>query len=143
MKHSPQTPPVLSVGLKTMNNNKKDRNTIYIQEGPQAFLKIVDQCGNHYNEGMICKSHGHIWLKNDQASPRYLIREIQSAGGEFTGQGFIPLPNGRPKCTSGSNYEGGRLYESVEDAIKYLKRYFIVLSCKQNRKWNQDKIDNI
>ena len=124
-------------------NNNKIRNTIYIQEGPKAFLKIVDQCGNHYNDGMICNSHGHIWLKNDQASPRYLIREIRSAGGEFTALGFIPLPTGRPKCTGGPNYEGGRLFESVENAIRYLKEYFIVLACGDNTEWTKNRIDEI
>jgi hypothetical protein len=124
-------------------NNNKIRNTIYIQEGPKAYLKILDQCGNGRNDGMICYVHGHIWLKNDQASPRYLIREIRSAGGEFTGQGFIPLPNGRPNCTSGSSYEGGRLFESVESAISYLKKYFIVLACATNTEWTQMKIEEI
>jgi len=123
--------------------NNKIKNTIYIQEGPKAYLKILDQCGNGRNDGMICYVHGHIWLKNDQTSPRYLIREIHDAGGDFKGPGFIALPNGSPNCTSGSNYQGGRLFDSVEDAIKYLKKYFIVLACDTNTEWTQLIIDRV
>jgi hypothetical protein len=125
--------------------NNKIQNTIYIQEGPKAFLKIVDQCGNRRNDGMICYVHGHIWLKNDQASPRYLIGEIHAAGGDFTGLGFISLPNPdfNTPCTGGTNYEGGRLFESVETAIRYLKQYFIVRACSSNTEWSQLNIDRV
>jgi len=126
-------------------NNNKNKNTIYIQEGPRAFLKIVDQCGSRRNDGMICYKHVHIWLKNYLASPRYLIREIHDAGGDFTGPGFISLPNPdfNNPCTGGTNYEGGRLFESVESAISYLKKYFIVLACDANTEWTQMKIEEI
>ena len=125
--------------------NNKNKNTIYIQEGPKAYLKILDQCGNGRNDGMICYVHGHIWLKNDQASPRYLIGEIHAAGGDFTGLGFISLPNPdfNNPCTGGPNYQGGRLFESVESAIRYLKMYFTVLACDANTEWSQIKIDGI
>jgi hypothetical protein len=128
-----------------MNKNTNSRNTIHIQEGPRAFLKIVEQCGNRRNDGMICYGHGHIWLKNNQASPRYLIREIREAGGDFTGPGFIPLPNPdfNNPCTGGPNYEGGRLFESLENAIRYLKRHFTVLACDANSEWTQMKIDEV
>ena len=127
-----------------MNKNKSP-NTIYIQEGPKAFLKILDHCGNHYNDGMICYRHVHIWLKNDSASPRYLISEIRTAGGDFKGPGFISLPNPdfNNPCTGGTNYEGGRLFESVESAIRYLKKYFTVLAFDANTIWTQMKIDGI
>ena len=92
---------------------------------------------------MIGYSHGHIWLKNDQVRPRYLIREIHAAGGDFKGPGFIALPNGRPNCTSGSNYEGGRLFESVETTIRYVKTYFIVRACCSNTEWTQLRIDRV
>lgn len=126
-------------------NNNKNKNTIYIQEGPRAFLKIVDQCGSRRNDGMICYKHVHIWLKNYLASPRYLIGEIHAAGGDFTGPGFISLPNPdfNNPCTGGTNYEGGRLFESVESAISYLKKYFIVLACDANTEWTQMKIEEI
>jgi len=127
-----------------MNKNKSP-NTIYIQEGPKAFLKIVDHCGSHYNDGMICYRHVHIWLKNDLASPRYLIREIRTAGGDFKGPGFISLPNPdfNNPCTGGTNYEGGRLFESIESAIRYLKKYFNVRACDTNTEWTQTNINGL
>lgn len=123
----------------------KNKKTINIQEGPKGFLKIVDQCGNRRNDGMICFNHVHIWLKNDLASPRYLIREIADAGGNFEAGGFIPLGVGYANCpcVGGTNYQGGRLFDSVEDAIKYLKNYFTVLACQRNRDWTQYLIDNV
>lgn len=124
-------------------NSNKNLKPIFIQEGPKAFLKIVDQCGNRRNDGMICYRHGHIWLKNDKTSPRYLIREIRDAGGDFRGAGFIALPDGLPKCTGGTNYEGGRSFAAVETAIRYLKQYFIVRACSSNTEWIQLRIDRV
>lgn len=128
-----------------MNNNKKSRNTIYIQEGPEDFLKIVDQCGNRRNDGMICYKHVHIWLKNYLASPRYLIGEIADAGGNFESNGIIALGgvHANYPCVGGTNYQCGRLFNSVEDAIKYLKKYFTVIACENNTEWTQTKIGEI
>jgi hypothetical protein len=126
-------------------NNNKNKNTIYIQEGPRAFLKIVDQCGSRRNDGMICYKHVHIWLKNYLASPRYLIGEIAGVGGNFESAGFISAGDGHATypCVGGTNYQGGRLFDSVEDAIKYLKKYFTVLACDTNTEWTQLIIDRV
>jgi len=125
--------------------NNKIKNTIYIQEGPKAFLKIVDQCGNRRNDGMICYKHVHIWLKNYLASPRYLIGEISGVGGNFESAGFITVGDGHATypCVGGTKYQGGRLFESVETAIKYLKQYFIVRACSSNTEWTQLIIDRV
>jgi hypothetical protein len=100
------------------------KNSIYLQRGPQKYLKIVDEPGRN-NEGMICKTHGHVWLKKDGTSERCLIREIKEAGGDFLAeQGYVELGEGQRPCVSGSGYKGGISFGSVESAENYLKQYF-------------------
>jgi hypothetical protein len=129
---------------KTSHPDRAAKNKIFIKEGPKNYLKIVNQCGNHRNDGLIClvhRDHCKVWLKNAGASPRYLIGEIAAAGGNFTdvAQGYEESENGGT-CVAGTNYQGGRPFASVEAAIKYLKTYFIVLGCRGNKIWTDEKI---
>jgi hypothetical protein len=125
------------------------RNCIWLEEGPKAFLKIVSECcGKHgRNDGMICLNHNrpHIWLKNNGASRRYLIGEILIARGSFTAEpGYIKAPAGVPNCgVGGVNYQGGVPFESADDAVKYLKRYFDVLACRGNSIYDQPRINKL
>ena len=96
------------------------------------------------NVGLICLHRTpHIWLKAQSASTRYLIGEIQQAGGSFTHEvGYIiaRIPN----CgVGGSNYQGGLPFVSSEQAIRYLKRYFEVTACGNNSLWTQGNIDKL
>jgi hypothetical protein len=125
------------------------RHCIWLEEGPKAFLKIVSECcGKHgRNDGMICLNHNrpHIWLKNNGASRRYLIGEILIARGSFTAEpGYIKAPAGVPNCgVGGVNYQGGVPFESADDAVKYLKRYFDVLACRGNSIYDQPRINKL
>ena len=131
--------------LEKRRSAKSGKKTIFIKEGPQNYLKIVDSCGSVHNDGLICLpphcNRVHIWLKNADASPRYLIGEIAATGGNFTdvAQGYEESKNGGT-CVTGTNYQGGRAFDSVEAAIKYLKTYFIVRGCRGNKTWTDEKI---
>ena len=114
---------------------RRGKLTIHLEQGPEKYIKLVDKCGGP-NDGMICL-HGnpHIWLKNQKPNRRYLIGEVAAAGGHFTNEaGYVAAPGGVPNCgVGGTNYQGGVPFGSVEDAVKYLKRYFSVQACPGNR----------
>jgi hypothetical protein len=112
----------------------RGKATIHLEQGPKKYIKLVDQCGGH-NEGIIClHKKPHIWLQNQRSNRRYLVGEIAAAGGNFTNEaGYTAAPGGVPNCgVGGSNYQGGVLFGSVEDAVKYLKRYFDIRACPGN-----------
>jgi hypothetical protein len=114
---------------------------VYLEEGPLNYTKIVGGCGDG-NDGMIClHKKPHIWLKNSDASPRYLIGEI---GESFTtADNYTDAPRGVPNCgVGGSNYQGGVRFDSDADAVKYLKRFFRVMACPGNQQFDQTWIDN-
>jgi|GEM_PF-444652 len=126
-----------------LEKNIPARKTIFLEEGPINFLRIVDACGNTRNDGLIClhEKHTNIALKNQGGSPRYLIGEIAAAGGHFTDEalGYSPCANGLT-CVGGTNYQGQRVFGSLGQAIKYLRQYFIVRGCKSNQTWTDERI---
>jgi hypothetical protein len=105
--------------------------TIYLTDIP-SFIKITEQCGDSKNNGIITKE-GPAWLslKKNGASPSYLIGEIASLGGNFTGHpSYAPSTTGAAKGNKGGpGYAGGVQFGSFGDAINYLKRYFNVVWC--------------
>jgi len=73
-----------------------------------------------------------------------LIGEILDAGGNFVEmEGYMPLENNNRPCVGGPNYQGGMRFDGVENAILYLKRYFVVLPCRINEIWNVARIENL
>lgn len=123
-----------------------ERLKVFIEKGPKSYLKIVDEVGNKGNEGMICLSHGHIWFKarekkqkdGRKKNARYLIGEIEEAGGDVCGDNnFSTLePGKKPRGIGGSGYLGGLSFpeaegkkkpeEIVAPAIEFLKQYYRV-----------------
>lgn len=117
---------------------------IRLKEGPRAYVKIVNACGDR-SDGMLClHKHPHLWLKNQNASPRYLIGEMLEAGGNFTAESnYTDAPGGVPNCgVGGSNYQGGVRFDSDVDAVRYMKRFFSVMACPGNQQFNQAWVDN-
>jgi hypothetical protein len=51
-------------------------------------------------------------------------------------------PEGQSACWSGTTYETWREYNSICDAVRYLKRYFIVIADPHNNNYNQIFINN-
>ncbi len=126
------------------NESQVGRPLVQLEEGPKAFIKVVDACGGG-NDGMIClHKKTYLWLKNQNASPRYLIGEILGAGGDFTAESnYTDAPGGVPNCgVGGSNYQGGVWFYSDVDAVRYLKRFFSVMACPGNRQFDQAWVDN-
>ena len=119
-----------------------DSPIVYLKEGPKAYMKIVNACDGK-NDGMIClHKKPHIWLKNNMASPRYLIGEIHAAGGNFTTEaGYANAPHGVPHCVGGTNYQGGVRFDSIVAAVRYLKRFFTIKACRGNPHFDQAWVD--
>ena len=126
------TPKTAAIGAQ------RGRLTIHLEQGPKSYVKIVNQCGGH-NEGMIClHKKPHIWLGNQRENRRYLIGAIAAARGNFTKMpGYIAAPGNVPNCgTGGSGYQGGVPFGSVKAAVRYLKQYFDIKACPDNRGLN-------
>ena len=137
---------------KTTIRSKK--KIIYIEEGPANYLKITGMCGKA-NDGYIClKSHRdklvHLWAKNPHNITLInLIGEIAARGGNFyNAPGYIAInPHTRQPCCGGNPipanphpYIGARCFASPDEAISYLKVYFLVIACTSNRKYTDNYI---
>jgi hypothetical protein len=123
---------------------------IYIDEGPNGYVKITRICGGP-NDGYIClKNHRdkltHLWAKID------LINDIVVAGGNFYNHpGYMQIGHDtRSPCCGGNRipanphpYIGARCFKSVDEAIRYLKIYFTVLGCGSNRKYTTRYINEL
>lgn len=95
-----------------------------------------------------------------------LINEIARLGGDFLllpvnptdgvtlvgsgrhGAAHLPNPptlvhHGASACWGGRGYVSWRAYPSLEDAVSYLKRYFLVKACMNNSKCTQAFIDSL
>jgi hypothetical protein len=133
-------------------------NPIYLKETDsfgkkhKHALRIVGDCGSRWNLGAICWEHFCLDLQNNKCKGgRYLVGEIAAQGGNFLAEKprcrvdtkCRPSPriNGETCCWSGSAYEAGVQFESMEAAIKYLKKYFTVKACDGNSKYDQPWIN--
>jgi len=136
-----------------INNPEKSR--LYLEDGPDNFIKIVGYCGAA-NDGYICKGGHrsnkiHIWCKNQASSKNvYITGHIRAAGGDFEAlPGYVAIPNQEMRPCKGGNqqrgvptpYVGAREFDTVRHAIHYLKNYFCVLACATNLITNQEFID--
>ena len=135
-------------------------------ERHKLVIRIVNDCDSNHNLGSIClgphKTAGrckvyHLDLAHNSGG-RYLIGEIQKAGGDFrdapghVGDGAVSVgsgrhtqhlkfpiqgdkshsnPRGSSACWAGVIYESWRSYETLKDAIAYLERYFDVQYCEK------------
>ena len=116
-------------GPQTDSGMPAGKPTICIQEGPGTYLKIVDQCGDHWNLAMIClcQKHCHIWFKQRELGKRYLLGEIRTKDPDFEIQ---PLQAGvSPSCVGGTNYKGSSDCGSLAAAKILLDQYFDVRRC--------------
>lgn len=101
----------------------------------KSFIRVVDDCGDKLNNGLITiPDHKPVWLslKAHGRSPSYLIGEILAAGGNFCVEiGYQPSPTGRAICDGGTGYQGGVPFRNLDDAFIYLAQYFEVVWCEE------------
>lgn len=119
----------------TDNKQRKMLLLSQLHENDKA-ITFKERCDNRWNLGWLCWRHGQLDLKVNGAPnvDRYLIGEIADAGGNFTTeQGYTENTASKTHCCEGAGYQGGVLFGSVEDAVKYLKQYFSVQACPGNR----------
>jgi hypothetical protein len=162
-----------SVMIKQSPINMQNKPKIHLTrfsskkgEHHSLVIRIVDRCDSSRNLGSIClgpnKTTGrcavyHLDLAHNSGG-RYLIGEIQKAGGDFrgaperVGDGAVGVGSGRhtqhlkfpdpgkkslseepgsSACWAGTNYESWRAYKTFNAAIAYLERYFDVQYCEK------------
>jgi hypothetical protein len=102
-------------------------------EQNNSFIKIIDNCGDRLNNGLITVTKAKpVWLslKKKGRSPNFLIGEIAAAGGDFLKQiGYESSRTGHAICDGGTGYEGGVPFEALDDALTYLAQYFDLRWC--------------
>ena len=126
---------------------------IYLLEKDSKVIRIKGQCGDRWNLGAICIKHAVLDLQNQRCrGKRYLIGEIAPRGNFTSLPGYKAAKNGATHCWSGSAYEGGAPFHSIGKggipsptvglAVKYLKKYFEVIACPENKTYKQTWIDD-
>jgi hypothetical protein len=128
--------------LRAMNQSpQQGRKRLYLSQIHQndAAITFKERCDTRWNIGWACWDHGQVDLKVNGAyqANRYLIGEIADAGGDFlTEPGYTEESAPETHCCSGSQYQGGVPFGSVQAAIRYLKQYFDIIACPNNRGLN-------
>ena len=153
-----------SINFMLLQNNKR---IIYIQEhtgkATANVLRIRDMCDAKPNIGSICLGsdrHPNTDIHHLDLS-RDLINDIASAGGNFLLLPTVPtdgalrvgsgrhthgLPaaihhRGESACWGGCIYVSWRGYRHLREAIAYLKRFFDVRACSNNKTYDQSFIN--
>jgi hypothetical protein len=125
-----------SKGAKKLHEKSSDtsnpRSTIHL-EARETYIKVVGACGTRNNDGIITlEGNEPVWLslKLTHRSPRYLIGEIEAAGGDFCNEiGYQASLDGKAIGDSGVGFQGGVPFRNLEEALDYLQQYFDVKWC--------------
>lgn len=140
--------------LKTLRNEETlsppsldyppERNTLYLSEYDSDgkmhdyALRLLPSENSSEELGAICYMHAELDLKQEQDCG-YLIQDIQDAGGTFTEHpDFVESEDSSTHCWGGSGYEGGIRFNSIENAVAYLKKYFPLEAAQENTYYTQD-----
>jgi hypothetical protein len=119
----------------------KSKNTLFLSQKHKADAAITfkEACSIRWNLGWVCWQHGQLDLKVNGAlhTHRYLIGEIANADGDFLAEpGYTEESAPETHCRGGSQYQGGVPFGSVQAAVRYLKQYFDIKACPDNRGLN-------
>lgn len=113
--------------LKKLGNIPK---SFYLKWTPaKSYIRILKNCEDTDNLGLICPRRiPSLWLKNQVPGQIYLLGRIREINPQIAEE-FIPYeanPGSTP-C-GGSNYEGGRTFESIQDIIYFFRDYLVYLN---------------
>ncbi len=124
-----------------------DRKTLYLSEYEangqphHHALRLTPTQGSHHELGAICYLHSELDLKEPQDCG-YLIKAIEEAGGNSTSHpDFVYSEDGNSHCWGDTGFEGGIRFNSLENAVAYLKKYFPLQAAPDNTYYTQDWID--
>ncbi len=107
-------------------------------------IRIVGNCGAQQNLAAICRAHGHLDLKAEDNTARYLIGEIKAQGVNILISSlFKTASNGATHCWAGVGYEGRIEFGSISKSISFLKKFFDVKACMGNKEITQEFIDGL
>lgn len=145
-------PSLASIGTNTegqrarQTSNTSSKPTIFLVQSHErdTALTLREGCDKRWNNAWICRRHGSLDFKNDGAkgTTRYLIGEILAQGVDVTqDQDWEPSHDGKTCHHGGSNFRGRLNKQSVEDAVRHLKQFFVVRACPRNETDTQSWID--
>ena len=104
-------------------------------------LRITVDNNQDNTLGAICYRHAELDLMQPQKFG-YLIEDIAKAGGNFTGHpDYLESEDTSSHCWGGTNFEGGILFHSVDNAIAYLKQYFHINAFPENEFYTQEWVN--
>lgn len=123
-------------------------NTIFVSEHHRKDLAVTlkEECSSRYNLGWICRRHGWLDLKGPgrRGLTRHLISEIAQQGGNFKKEhGYKSSKSGYTHCMGGTGYQGGAPFGTIDDALRYLKKYFVLKACKGNNTFTQSYLNRL
>jgi len=105
-----------------------------------AALTLKEDCKAPNNNTWICRRHGSIDFKHKGVSgnTRYLKGEIESQGLNLVSHhNWEKSPNGSTCCMAGTGFVGRLKNDSIEDAVRFLKKYFNLKAYKNNKNQTQ------
>jgi hypothetical protein len=112
-----------------------------------AALTLKESCHTRWNIGWLCRNHNALSLKINGArnTNRYLIGEIAAQGEDVRkNRNWRPANSShQTHCHGGSGYDGHMLFESIDQAVAYLKCFFRVIACGTNCNETQEWIDKL
>ena len=104
-------------------------------------LRINSEENHTHCLGAVCYRHAELDLKLPQDCG-YLIEDISNAGGNFTGHPeYVKSEDSSSHCWGGTHFEGGIMFNSVDNAIAYLKQYFHIQAAEENEFHTQEWVD--
>lgn len=126
--------------------NTRSKPAIFLVQSHERDTAVIlrEACNKNWNNAWICRSHGSLDFKNDGAkgTTRYLIGEILAQGVDVTQDpDWEPSRDGKTCHHGGSNFQGRLNKDRVEDAVRYLKQFFVVKACPENETETQAWID--
>ena len=109
-------------------------------------VTIKESCDSNWNNAWICRKHGSLDLKKQGArgTTVYMIGEILRQGTDATiDTRWEESPDGATCHHDGAGYKGRLRMESVGEAVRYLKSFFVIHACPCNTTETQAWIDNL
>jgi hypothetical protein len=148
---SDNVPPINNretISNQDFSNYSSSMPIIYlVQNHPRdAALTLKENCDNHHNNAWVCRRHGNVDFKNNgvRGTMRYMKGEIESQGLNLESQhNWEKSKYGSTCCMSGTGYEGRLKFGSIEDSVRFLKKYFNLIACKENKQQTQSWIDQL
>ena len=126
--------------------NSTKKRVLYLCQNHKCdqAITIKEKCNSNWNNAWICRSHGRLDFKvrDARGTMVYMIDEILKHGVDVTADTRWVVSRSSQTCHHGGvAYQGGLKLGSVENAVDYLKKFFVIKACPWNITETQEWID--